>query len=139
MGTALAQSIPFNDCKEATLVVIGDGSFFICLRELASLKSSQRLLILVINNKGYLAIRHTQAQFLERRFVGTFYDQSSQLPSIKPVVESFGFKYLPIVSIADLERIDLNDIDRVTIAEAFCNPEQPPMRHTPIVKIGSGS
>ena len=139
MGTALAQSIPFNECKEVTLVVIGDGSFFMCLRELVSLKSSQRLLVLVINNKGYLAIRHTQAQYLERRFVGTFYDQGSQLPSIKPVVESFGFNYLPIVSIADLERINLNDIDRVTIAEAFCDPDQRPMWHTPFVKTGSGS
>lgn len=138
MGTALAQSIPFNDCKEATLVVIGDGSFFMCLRELASLKSGQRLMILVINNRGYLAIRHTQAQYLGGCFVGTFYEQSSQLPSIKPVVESFGFKYLPIASIADLEKIHLNNIDRLTIAEVFCDPEQPPMWHTPIEKIGSG-
>jgi len=129
MGTALAQSIPFNDRKEVTLVVIGDGSFFMSLRDLASLKGNQKLLILVINNKGYLAIRHTQAQYLDRRFLGTFYDQNCQLPSIEPVVQSFGFKYLPLRSIADLERINVNNIDKVTIAEAFCDPEQPPMWH----------
>ena len=42
------------------------------LQELQTLKTnSPSCLIIVINNNGYLAIRHTQSQFLGSRYYGT--------------------------------------------------------------------
>ena len=43
----------------------------------------------VINNNGYLAIRHTQSEFLSGRLFGTHPDWSLEMPSIEKL--SFGF------------------------------------------------
>ena len=127
MGTALAQSLPFCDGDESTLVIIGDGSFFMALRDLASLKFDQKLLILIINNRGYLAIRHTQSSYLSKRFYGTFYADGDQLPSIAPIIRSLNFDYIPLKTVEDLKKIDLAKIQNVTVVEAFCDPDQAPM------------
>lgn len=127
MGTALAQSLTFDDSDDCTLVVIGDGSFFMALRDLISLKCNQRLVILIINNNGYLAIRHTQAAYLSNRFYGTFNDEGDQLPEIEPIVKSLNFDYIPLRTVGDIEKIHLEGIRRVTVLEAFCDPTQSPM------------
>ena len=137
MGTALAQSLPFCDGDESTLVIIGDGSFFMALRDLASLKFDQKLLILIINNRGYLAIRHTQSSYLSKRFYGTFYADEDQLPSIEPIIRSFKFDYIPLKTVEDLKKIDLAKIQKVTVVEAFCDPDQAPMWPVATSKINN--
>lgn len=135
MGSALAQSLTFDQKYDGTLVVIGDGSFFMALRDLVSLELNQKLIILIINNRGYLAIRHTQAAYLSNRFYGTFYDASNQLPEIKPIAESLNFDYIPIRTVREIEKLDISKICRATIVEAFCDPTQSPMWPIAATKI----
>jgi acetolactate synthase-1/2/3 large subunit len=127
MGTGLAQAIPFCNDLTRSLVVIGDGSFIMAIRDLASLKIRSKTLIVVINNKGYLAIRHTQESFLESRFYGTFFGEDEPLPKIEPIVRSFGCDYLAIRTPEDVESLSRIEVEKLTVAEVYCSPRQPPM------------
>ena len=55
-----------------TILVTGDGSIQLNLQELLTIKQYQLpIKIFVVNNQGYEAIRSTQANFFEGRFVGS--------------------------------------------------------------------
>ena len=51
------------------------------------------VLICVINNKGYLAIRHTQKGFLEDRFYGTHPDWKLGMVDFKKAAAAFNIEY----------------------------------------------
>lgn len=52
--------------------------------------------ICVINNNGYLAIRHTQQGFLENRFYGTHPDWNLGIVDFKYAAKAFKLKYLKL-------------------------------------------
>ena len=54
------------------------------------------VIILVVNNNGYLAIRHTQEEFLKAKYYGTHPKFNLTLPSYKKISKAFGIKYLKI-------------------------------------------
>ena len=75
MGTGLAESVgvAMSGLFSRQLCVIGDGSFLMNVQDLQSIRqNSLNVVILVVNNNGYHAIRHTQKEFLGGRYyVGT--------------------------------------------------------------------
>lgn len=127
MGTSIAQSIVFTDSSNLSLSIIGDGSFIMALRDLASICKNSRLVILVINNCGYLAIRHTQKDYLSSKFLGTFYLAGDELPEIEPIVKGFGLRYKSLKTLQDLENFSEDKVYSPIVVEAFCDPIQEPM------------
>ena len=52
------------------------------------------VLVIVVNNNGYLAIRHTQSQFLKGKLYGTHPDWGLKMPSIEKLSKAFELNYL---------------------------------------------
>lgn len=97
MGTGLPELVgaSFDPHGNRFYCIIGDGSLMFNVQELQTIKTNcSPTMIIVINNNGYLAIRHTQSQFLESRFYGTSDTQGLEIPSIKEIAKTFGFNYI---------------------------------------------
>ena len=73
MGTGLAETIgaeASNKFKKL-ICIIGDGSFLMNSQDLQTISQKINAIIVLVNNKGYLAIRHTQKEFLNKKYIGT--------------------------------------------------------------------
>ncbi|WP_440910924.1 thiamine pyrophosphate-binding protein [Candidatus Pelagibacter sp.] len=99
MGTGLAETIGVaksNIFKEL-ICVIGDGSFLMNCQDLQNIyQNKMNVIILVVNNNGYLAIRHTQKEFLNKNYFGTSPKGNLTFPSIKKIAYAFNIKYFKI-------------------------------------------
>ena len=99
MGTGLAETIGCAKSKKFSkyICIIGDGSFLMNVQDLQTIYQDKiNVLIILVNNNGYLAIRHTQKEFLNSKFYGTHPDWKLTMPSFEKVSKSFGIKYLKI-------------------------------------------
>ena len=97
MGTGLAESIGASKCNgfDKFLCVIGDGSFLMNVQDLQTIRQDHvNVIISVINNNGYLAIRHTQKDFLGGRFYGTHPEWRLEMPSIQKIAAAFDIPYV---------------------------------------------
>lgn len=128
MGTGLPElvGVSVKSSKKRFFCIIGDGSLMFNLQELQTLITNCKpSIIIVLNNGGYLAIRNTQSQFLEKRFYGTSnFLNGLEIPSIKKIASAFNFKYLSLDNNVEIDRI----IDKClkykehTILEIFASP-----------------
>jgi acetolactate synthase-1/2/3 large subunit len=99
MGTGLAETLGVAKIKKYKkyICVIGDGSFLMNIQDLQSIKQENiNVIILLINNNGYLAIRHTQREFLNKRYFGTHPEWKLKMPNFEKLIKGFGVKYLKI-------------------------------------------
>ena len=74
MGTGLSETIGSYKSKKFKkhICIIGDGSFLMNCQDLQTIfQENINVIIVVVNNNGYLAIRHTQKEFLDKRYYGT--------------------------------------------------------------------
>jgi acetolactate synthase-1/2/3 large subunit len=97
MGTGLAESIGASKCAgfDKLLCIIGDGSFLMNVQDLQTIHQDKvNVIISVINNNGYLAIRHTQKDFLGGRFYGTHPEWNLEMPSIQKIAAAFDIRYM---------------------------------------------
>ena len=63
------------------------------IQDLQTIKQyKMNISIILVNNSGYLAIRHTQ-KFLKGRFYGTDPKGNLTMPNFKSVSKSFGLSY----------------------------------------------
>jgi acetolactate synthase-1/2/3 large subunit len=77
------------------ICIIGDGSFLMNVQDLQTIYQNKiNVLIILVNNNGYLAIRHTQKEFLKSRYYGTHPDWKLTMPSFKKVAMGFNIKFL---------------------------------------------
>jgi len=91
--------------KEKIYLIESDGSLMMNLQELQSLKTlGCPITIFVQNNDGYASIRSTQENYFNRRYVGTGPSSRLEIPSIEKLATSFGFEYLVISSLEDIEQ-----------------------------------
>jgi acetolactate synthase-1/2/3 large subunit len=105
MGTGLAETIGAAKSKkfEKFICIIGDGSFLMNIQDLQTISQEKiKVLILLVNNNGYLAIRHTQKEFLKSKFYGTHPDWKLTMPSFEKVTKSFGLNYVKLKNKNDL-------------------------------------
>jgi len=112
MGTGLAETIgvAMSAQFKRHLCVIGDGSFLMNVQDLQSIRHETiNVIILVVNNNGYQAIRHTQKEFMAGRYFGTHPDWKLSMPSIAAVASAFEIPYV-ILNKADQAEAVLSDL-----------------------------
>ena len=93
MGSGLPESIGVSAARPrgTTVMLCGDGSFQFNVQELQTLRDQNfPIKVFVINNAGYLSIRHTQGGFLEKRFFGSSPSGGLGLPDIRKVAAAYG-------------------------------------------------
>lgn len=107
MGTGLPESVgaSFASLESEIYCVIGDGSLMFNLQELQTIRHHELpIKIIVYNNNGYLAIKHTQKAFLGNRCYGTDPENGLSVPNIQKIAECFSIKYLLIKGIGDIDK-----------------------------------
>ena len=108
MGTGLAEVVGVHNADEfkKLFCIIGDGSFLMNIQDLQTIKSQKiPVIISVINNNGYLAIRHTQSEFLSGKLYGTHPDWSLEMPSIEKLARGFDIPFCKLDNKKDTEEI----------------------------------
>jgi acetolactate synthase-1/2/3 large subunit len=87
------------------------------------------IIILVVNNNGYLAIRHTQKEFLNKRYYGTHPDYSLSLPNFEKVVKGFGVKYIKLDNTHKVNKTIklINNNKGLIVCEIFTDEDQLPL------------
>jgi acetolactate synthase-1/2/3 large subunit len=108
MGTGLPELCGAgitNNINSLNICIIGDGSLMFNIQELQTIKTNlEASIIIVINNSGYLAIRHTQKQFLDMRYFGTSSNGNGiEIPSIESIAKTFAFDYMILTSNDQIE------------------------------------
>lgn len=98
MGSGLPESI--GACMAGgsrTICLCGDGSLQLNIQELQTIKHHNLpIKIFVSNNKGYVSIRETQREFLERNYVGSSAEGGMSLPDYLKIAAAYGIKALRI-------------------------------------------
>jgi len=105
MGTGLPESIGacFATSKSRVICLTGDGSLQLNIQELQTIVHHKLpVKIFVMNNNGYLAIRHTQKSFLESNFTGSSSEGGITLPDYQKVAKAYGLKTIKINNNTDL-------------------------------------
>lgn len=106
MGTGLAESIGVYSSKKFNQLVciIGDGSFLMNIQDLQNIvEKKMNIKIILINNNGYLAIRHTQKEFLGKRYFGTNPKGGLTMPQFKNCSKLFNIKYISFKNTKNLK------------------------------------
>lgn len=106
MGTGLPESIGacFANGRNRTICTIGDGSLQLNLQELQTIAHHNLpIKIFVMNNDGYLAIRHTQQTFFDKRYVGSCVEGGVSLPDTLKVAAAYSIKAERVQKNADLD------------------------------------
>jgi len=92
MGTGLPESIGacFANGRKRTICMTGDGSIQLNIQELQTIFHHKLpIKIFVFNNSGYLAIRHTQNEFLRGRYIGSHSTGGMSLPDFIKIAQAY--------------------------------------------------
>ncbi len=99
IGVAMARR------KGNTIVITGDGCLQMNLQELATVKQNKLpLKIFVINNGGYLLIRHTQKTHMEGRLMGESPETGLWCPDSMKIAKAYGIKAIRIKTPQEAEK-----------------------------------
>jgi acetolactate synthase-1/2/3 large subunit len=129
MGSGLPNSIgAYFANKRKTVCLCGDGSLQMNIQELQTIKHHNiPIKIFIMNNCGYLAIRHTQSIHMENRFAGSCTDGGLSIPNYKNIANAYGIDYISIDNdydnVKEKIKITLNN-DKPMICEFYVNPDQ---------------
>lgn len=94
------------DNKRRVICFAGDGSLQMNIQELQTLKTTDRnLVVVVLNNAGYLSIWQTHENFFGR-VIGATPASGVEFPDFEAVAKAYGLKAATIRSEADLTRMD---------------------------------
>ena len=90
--------------RKDTLVITGDGSLQMNLQEFATIKHNNLpIKTFILNNNGYLLIRHTQHNFMEDRFVGESPATGVWCPDAMKIADAYGIKGVRIESVDEVD------------------------------------
>lgn len=126
MGSGLPEAVGacLANGRKLTTCLIGDGSLMLNLQELQTIRTHNLpIKIFVINNGGYLAIRHTQKAFQEGRYYGVG-GKDLEFPRLMKIAEAFDIDYRD-------DEDDINEIlhdDQPMLIEWHCPHDQPMLR-----------
>lgn len=88
-----------------TLVVTGDGSLQMNIQELATIKQNKLpIKIFVINNNGYLLIRHTQKTHMEGRLMGESPKTGLWYPDFSKVAKAYDLHFVSINNSSEVDK-----------------------------------
>lgn len=134
MGSGIPEAIGacFANGKKLTTCIVGDGSFLLNIQELQTVKHHKLpIKIFVINNKGYLSVRHTQDAFLDGHRFGTGCSDTADIswPRIEAQARAYDIPYMRISSARGIEAMigAVIHIPGPVICEVMC-PEDQEMR-----------
>jgi acetolactate synthase-1/2/3 large subunit len=103
IGAASAAKV-LGNCR--VICFAGDGSLQMNIQELQTLKTSGlNIIIIVLNNKGYLSIWQTHENFFGR-VIGATPESGVEFPDFVAVAKAYGLTALCISTEEDLERLD---------------------------------
>ena len=92
--------------NQRVICFAGDGSLQMNIQELQTLKTSgKNLVILVLNNAGYLSIWQTHENFFGR-VIGATPSSGVEFPDFEAVASSYGIQSATIRTLDDLEKMD---------------------------------
>jgi acetolactate synthase-1/2/3 large subunit len=122
IGASFAGS-PEN--KRRVICFAGDGSLQMNIQELQTLKTTCRNVILVVlNNSGYLSIWQTHENFFGR-VIGATPASGVEFPDFEAVAKSYGLKAATIRNEADLSNLDaLMQEDGPMLLNVLVDPRQ---------------
>jgi len=91
--------------KRRTIVITGDGSLQMNIQELATVSQNKLpIKIFVLNNNGYLLIRHTQKTHLGSRFMGESPKTGLGNPNFMDIAKAYGIKGVRIDSVKNIDK-----------------------------------
>lgn len=94
------------DNRRRVICFAGDGSLQMNIQELQTLKTTGRnLVVVVLNNAGYLSIWQTHENFFGR-VIGATPASGVEFPNFEAVAKAYGIKAASIRTEADLPRMD---------------------------------
>jgi acetolactate synthase-1/2/3 large subunit len=131
MGSGLPEAVGAclaND-RKLTTCLIGDGSLMPNVQELQTIAHHNLpIKIFVINNCGYLSVRHTQDAFLDGRRVGTGDSEENDIswPRIEAVARCFGLPFLRISRRENAEKVISTALNLAgpVLCEVVCPKDQ---------------
>lgn len=86
-------------CGKMAITVVGDGGFQLNIQELQTIVHNRfSIKIFVINNDGYHAIRVTQENYFQNRYVGSTASSGVSLPALSRIANAYGIAYRQIAS-----------------------------------------
>lgn len=135
MGYGIAASIGAciaND-KKQTICIEGDGSIMMNIQDLQTIKHyNLPIIILLINNDGYLSIKLTQESFFKGEEFASGPENGVTTPNFQKVAEAFEFRYISIKSNDEIVTCLKNaqNYNSPCIVEVFTHPKE---RHEPKV------
>jgi acetolactate synthase-1/2/3 large subunit len=92
-----------NDRKD-TIVITGDGSLQMNIQEFATIKHNNLpIKVFILNNNGYLLIRHTQRNFMDDRFIGESPKTGVWCPDSLEIAKAYGIRGMRISSSDGIE------------------------------------
>lgn len=99
LGAALATK------KGQTIVITGDGCLQMNIQEFATVAHNKLpIKLFVINNNGYLLIRHTQKKHMEGRFIGESPQTGVWCPKSTTIAKAYGIHTVDIISSSDMDK-----------------------------------
>jgi len=106
LPSAIGASFAGPDNKRRVICFAGDGSLQMNIQELQTLKTTGRnVVVVVLNNAGYLSIWQTHENFFGR-VIGATPASGVEFPDFEAVASAYGIKAATIRSEADLTRMD---------------------------------
>jgi len=139
--SSIGVAVSSRGTKKDIYCITGDGSIQMNLQEFQTI-SHYKLPIktIIINNDGYLLIRHTQKNFCEGRLIGESNKNGVGLPNMEKVADLYDIKYMSINSTTELaSKIDeLIAYKGPMICEVFTPREQLLIPRVASKKLDSG-
>jgi acetolactate synthase-1/2/3 large subunit len=114
--------------KKRIICIAGDGSIQMNLQELQTIVHNKfPIIIFVLNNEGYLAIRNTQDHYFKSRYIGADARHGVSCPDIVKIAKAYGIPALRITNQKNL-RGTIEKILRMkgpVICDIMMDPKQP--------------
>ena len=100
LGAAIGGCIANN--RKRTVLFTGDGSFGMCLQELATAVSQKLPLLIVIFNNGVIGmVRQWQTMFYEKHYSSTTLNRKTDFPAL---AKAFGAEGKKVTALSELEK-----------------------------------
>jgi acetolactate synthase-1/2/3 large subunit len=89
--------------KKRTILITGDGSIQMNLQELQTIKHHELpIKIFLLNNRGYLTIRHTQNALFKGSYSASGEDSGVSFPEMNKIAGVYGLKVFEVKAIEEL-------------------------------------
>lgn len=103
LPAAIGASVAIGKRKRIILIT-GDGSIMMNLQELQTISHYKLpIIIFLLNNEGYLAIRNTQTSFFKSHFVASEKNSGVSFPNFRDIAKAFNLKYISICNHSGLK------------------------------------